>query len=1374
MKGRYIIGLLVFVLLFNYRALAHTYMNSIEDPENDLLNIWTGEAVSDYIGFVDIKCVVIYEEEDILKVKIRVYGEIPEVTERRTIYYVLFDRDGDPENNCRDPPFNNCDTMYSIILYEGLSVSLGVFKSWGWDDTTTSAEAYLENSTTLSLLIPKSELELDGEPKELKWRVVSEYEYVGGDFAPDTGYSTLIRYETEAPVKICVPIDVTYVVIDGIKYVSEEGAITAYIPIGWHEIYAPPIINISDDMRYVFVEWSDGVKDNPRKIYIDERGFNSTCRYEIEYRVVVSSPYSETYGSGWYPEGSTVQLGVVKSEVMIGNGTKAEFTAWEGTWGENKLDPTKAQLSVISLSDPIHVVANWRIYHVVTLVSRYDYPRGGGWYPANSYVTISITPVLEFENGTKVVFTSWIGDLTDNRSSLTLMVDKPYTLTAEWDRYFMVSFRFIKSKGEEIIPDRIEITGDGTRLLLTEYVDVWLKEGTYVLTLVEYKKADVKPIETTVLKIDGPKSFTIDCRVYDLKVNVVDPLGVAVSGITASTVLPNGDTLTVHGDGTVLFSKLPVGKYNVRVSCLLYNKSVNVELTEDKEIIVVVPLSATIIAILLVTLGLGGVSYIVYSRTKCVRARRKFLDLREKFHAIIDEVGETYKTPFHLSRADVSSFVREKVLDKEIRETEKLLDAACSTIECSRLQSKVKKRMSDMREEVNRLRESNKFTRYSLDYFLKREKRDFPKLLDILKRIAELVRRYPMCFKCSELKELGDKASNLRNTLVLAKTSVEESLVEMEKLYKEKSEELKRVEEKIKHCIKKLAAIKEFVSRVFEEFTLQKAPEEVPEGVPYAEGIFMGARLRIVGENGFKRFFDKWDKWQKELSKYSREYWDLKKHLHQYSLSRLELEHFCNESKELMSYLSDRNKLLGTAIEGLDDFLSVIDSVRRDCEILVKVLKEQCTKVIDSIIRGDRPLPSEPSLHEVHSELINLEASLRAKCDALRNCLENLEMIEKDSRRMIEKMNRFINNPPFDKTYKEKMKKSISTYEEIKESLEDLVKEIKRERDKLTEALKKCLKLQETVKEVRSYAPKRLKEALSKLRSRLDEAESPEECMKIQDEIWRKWQEYKRLPTLYGEREALLPSIANLDKLSQDMFSKFNLLTDPVNSIENHMVKAAAFLRALELMPKKKEVCTQVDSFINRSAKAVNDAYKASGEIFPRVAELVDKFEERGIVYVSDDFRNFVKVPNIAITWISRATSTVNLISALTKKSEKPEEALEKFALFLDCMSTWLPVGKIPLPGVSLNLYSESLRMASKYASLMRKKIRDILREDIMEELKRHKEFEIENLLKSDPEDKVREIAKLLVEEGLEYEEYAEEYARKYIIDRLLEKSEDC
>ena len=92
--------------------------------------------------------------------------------------------------------------MYSIILYEGLSVSLGVFKSWGWDDTTTSAEAYLENSTTLSLLIPKSELELDGEPKELKWRVVSEYEYIGGDFAPDTGYSTLIRYETEAPVKI--------------------------------------------------------------------------------------------------------------------------------------------------------------------------------------------------------------------------------------------------------------------------------------------------------------------------------------------------------------------------------------------------------------------------------------------------------------------------------------------------------------------------------------------------------------------------------------------------------------------------------------------------------------------------------------------------------------------------------------------------------------------------------------------------------------------------------------------------------------------------------------------------------------------------------------------------------------------------------------------------------------------------------------------------------------------------------------------------------------------------------------------------------------------------------------------------------------------
>jgi len=46
--------ILVVVFTATVSANEYLYMNAIEDPIGDLLNIWTGEAVEVYVDYIDI------------------------------------------------------------------------------------------------------------------------------------------------------------------------------------------------------------------------------------------------------------------------------------------------------------------------------------------------------------------------------------------------------------------------------------------------------------------------------------------------------------------------------------------------------------------------------------------------------------------------------------------------------------------------------------------------------------------------------------------------------------------------------------------------------------------------------------------------------------------------------------------------------------------------------------------------------------------------------------------------------------------------------------------------------------------------------------------------------------------------------------------------------------------------------------------------------------------------------------------------------------------------------------------------------------------------------------------------------------------------
>ncbi len=66
---------------------------------------------------------------------------------------------------------------------------------------------------------------------------------------------------------------------------------------------------------------------NSTSINVDSN-ITETANWELEYLLNVSSPYSSTYGGGWYKNGSTVNYGLDNSTIYINSSSRLDFLGW--------------------------------------------------------------------------------------------------------------------------------------------------------------------------------------------------------------------------------------------------------------------------------------------------------------------------------------------------------------------------------------------------------------------------------------------------------------------------------------------------------------------------------------------------------------------------------------------------------------------------------------------------------------------------------------------------------------------------------------------------------------------------------------------------------------------------------------------------------------------------------------------------------------------------------------------------------------------------------------------------------------------------------------------------------------------------------------
>jgi hypothetical protein len=206
----------------------------VSDSTDDLKYIYTGEPVLKmYFGYLDVVEAFLVRTKEHLKFNIALSMGVPPLN-LTTFFTVLMDSNNNTEDNCQGHPYNQVDTMYSVVYDSNTKkwkLERASYETWGWDTKTTEATWGMTSSlpdgqVSIQIAIPLTELPVT-LPKTLPWKVITET-FNGasiGDFAPEEGLSYAYLYPDVIPpfVTMISPTNQTYTTLNiGLSIVANE------------------------------------------------------------------------------------------------------------------------------------------------------------------------------------------------------------------------------------------------------------------------------------------------------------------------------------------------------------------------------------------------------------------------------------------------------------------------------------------------------------------------------------------------------------------------------------------------------------------------------------------------------------------------------------------------------------------------------------------------------------------------------------------------------------------------------------------------------------------------------------------------------------------------------------------------------------------------------------------------------------------------------------------------------------------------------------------------------------------------------------------------------------------------------------------------
>jgi hypothetical protein len=172
----------------------------------------------------------------------------------------------------------------------------------------------------------------------------------------------------------------------------------------------------------------------------------------------------------------------------------------------------------IVVNAPTILQAEWKTQYLVNVQSPYGTPHGSGWYDAGSTAYASVTPQIDYGNGTRRLFANWTGDASGPSSNMSVSVNSPKSLDAQWLTQYLVTFKVTGIPNSTFL--KLNINNQYYDLSANNAYQTWYAEGssinptlnqTVANGFILYKFAGWKDASGTTqstLTVNAPETYT--------------------------------------------------------------------------------------------------------------------------------------------------------------------------------------------------------------------------------------------------------------------------------------------------------------------------------------------------------------------------------------------------------------------------------------------------------------------------------------------------------------------------------------------------------------------------------------------------------------------------------------------------------------------------------------------------------------------------------------------------------------------------------------------------------------------------------------------------------------------------------------------------
>ena len=365
-------------------------------------------------------------------------------------------------------------------------------------------------------------------------------------------------------------------------------------------LQAPGIFYLNSTARAVFAGWQGsgvGSYSGFLNSTIIEMNSNitETAEWQLQYSVNVSTQHGTTSGSDWYNSGSQFNYSISNATVYQNSSSRYVFEGWSNGF-------TTQSVSAY-VTSPLKISAEMQHQYLINATAQYGNVTGGGWREANSTTTLSLSdPYANQNTSSRMAFYSWSNG--ERNSTLTIVANRPYSLTAIFRKEYFNIFQAVDFYGNRIDAGKFYVNGtvfNNTAFLFTG--------EKYNITSAYYNGVWM-PIEKRIT-VNSSSVTDIILPVYNVEITTTDIFGKPVNA-TGTVRFTNGTVANVNtgSSGVAMLDNVPYGVAKGSMNYFLVPAGIDTVGGSPVHLIFITPLDLSIFVAVIIL----AVAFYLYMR----------------------------------------------------------------------------------------------------------------------------------------------------------------------------------------------------------------------------------------------------------------------------------------------------------------------------------------------------------------------------------------------------------------------------------------------------------------------------------------------------------------------------------------------------------------------------------------------------------------------------------------------------------------------------------------------------------------------------------------------------------------------------------------